>query len=263
MAVRGETLEVRTEDSTLTYQKVAPGIMRFAVAYDQAAGVHAGRTEVRSYANGSVWQLVVQGKTGGDGYFLSGDKREPLDTSTQSVFIPPFSISEFQCDDLKGGWWGYLGVAELPDSFPKQPVVFRSPIAVSQEVTGVDDLESILDAAEELQSADRSDHPCDMVVEARSYLNHHYDELSSIGDLAGMLEVSHSELTRSFKQAYGVAPLRYRNQLRVEEALRHMLFGASCVTETAFQVGFEDLSRFNKNFRRVRESKPSQFVFRA
>lgn len=54
------------------------------------------------------------------------------------------------------------------------------------------------------------------------------------------------------------SPVAYRNQLRVYDASVKMLKGES-IAKAAHDVGFQDLSRFNKQFKVKMRAIPSQF----
>jgi AraC-like DNA-binding protein len=79
----------------------------------------------------------------------------------------------------------------------------------------------------------------------------------SIRDVAEALHVSHARLTRQFKGDFGLTPVDYRRRLRVSEAIGRLSEGEP-ILETGYEVGFEDASRFYKNFRTVTGTSPGK-----
>jgi AraC-like DNA-binding protein len=57
-------------------------------------------------------------------------------------------------------------------------------------------------------------------------------------------------MSRTFRNAYGLPPVRYRHHVRIMDALLRFAAGAA-PADVSLDVGFEDLSRFYKVFRRL------------
>jgi AraC-like DNA-binding protein/mannose-6-phosphate isomerase-like protein (cupin superfamily) len=80
------------------------------------------------------------------------------------------------------------------------------------------------------------------------------------GDLAVMVGMSKSSFSRAFKRHTGMTLVRYRNQLRVDLACQLLLRDpGSRVGEICFEVGFLNLSNFNRHFQNLKGMSPSQF----
>lgn len=87
-------------------------------------------------------------------------------------------------------------------------------------------------------------------------------DLHQAAALAGL---SKFHFVRAFREKTGVTPIRYLNRLRVDAAKQKLHSGAAPVTEIALDVGFADLSAFNKAFKRHAGLSPTQYrnFFRA
>lgn len=81
-------------------------------------------------------------------------------------------------------------------------------------------------------------------------------ELAAVADLAGM---SPKSFSRFFKQYTGKTLIRYVNELRVGEACKRLLETREPVTEIAYEVGFNNLSNFNRRFRELKGMSPREF----
>jgi AraC-like DNA-binding protein len=85
-----------------------------------------------------------------------------------------------------------------------------------------------------------------------------YDKDVSLSDIARSLKTRATVMGRAFKKDFGVSPVTYRNHLRITMASLALTDGKT-VTDVASEVGFEDLSRFNKNFKAMTRTQPKRF----
>ena len=95
---------------------------------------------------------------------------------------------------------------------------------------------------------------------AIAHLKDNLTEQVDEGDLAQMVGQSKSAFSRAFKRHTGKTLVRYRNQLRVDLACQLLLRDANArVGEICFEVGFLNLSNFNRHFQNFKGMSPSQF----
>lgn len=84
---------------------------------------------------------------------------------------------------------------------------------------------------------------------ARSFIiDNRYHDIS-LEDVEAAACLSRYHLSRSFAQIYGVPPLRFHQNLRLDEAHQHRLSGVAAKT-LAKQLGFSTVSAFNRAYRR-------------
>lgn len=108
----------------------------------------------------------------------------------------------------------------------------------------------------------------DMVSRVILYMQDHLTERISVQQLAEMVYVSKSYLSRAFKQKTGVSLMEYLNALRMEAA-KAMLVGSSMNTdEIAYQTGYNSSKFFYRAFRAytgmsTREFRNSEALERA
>jgi transcriptional regulator GlxA family with amidase domain len=104
-------------------------------------------------------------------------------------------------------------------------------------------------AAAYQNEADSSHHD-ETIVQAQQWLQDHLAERVTMAALADELGFTTRTLNRRFKQATGVTPQSYLQNLRINNArelLRHSNLG---VGEIAWQLGLQDVSYFSQLFRR-------------
>jgi AraC-like DNA-binding protein len=85
-----------------------------------------------------------------------------------------------------------------------------------------------------------------------------YADPLTVDDLARSAGMSRFHFSRLFRQQVGDAPYRYLLRVRVRRAAELLRRGRHDVTETAFAVGFHDLGRFGRTFRREIGCRPSE-----
>lgn len=95
------------------------------------------------------------------------------------------------------------------------------------------------------------------VITALNYLKEHFSESVNMKRLAEMVGMSVSTFYQNFKILTGMTPLQYQKKLRLCEA-RKLLMAGNDVTTAAYQVGYESLSQFSREYRRFFGVSPSQ-----
>lgn len=95
---------------------------------------------------------------------------------------------------------------------------------------------------------------------AIEYLKGHLDATVSAKTLARVASMSESTLYRSFRFLTGLSPLQYHKQLRLHEARRLMLSENESASGAAWRTGYESVSQFNREYRRLFGDSPAKSV---
>lgn len=85
---------------------------------------------------------------------------------------------------------------------------------------------------------------------AVEHLRAHLAEDLSIAEMAGVAGMSPSHFTRAFKAATGASPLQFVIAERLETAMALLRTTRLSVAEIAFRVGYQDVPRFGRHFKR-------------
>ncbi len=90
-------------------------------------------------------------------------------------------------------------------------------------------------------------------------LNTHWNRSHRLGDLATVGRTSREHLCRLFRRETGKTVIEYLHQRRIEQAMMLLDSTDEKIIAVAFEVGFRDLSQFNRVFRRIAGVTPSAF----
>ena len=89
------------------------------------------------------------------------------------------------------------------------------------------------------------------------YLETHHDEEITLEQLAEMLYVTPTYLSKTFKAATGVGPINYLIQIRLNHAKELLKNDSLSVKEVAKTVGYEDAYHFSKLFKKYYGKSPA------
>lgn len=92
-----------------------------------------------------------------------------------------------------------------------------------------------------------------------NYINEHISEDISINKLATLCNYSEYHFMRFFKKHVGVTCIQYINNLRLEKASILLSSTNIPITDISFDIGFDNLSYFNKLFKRKYKLTPKEF----
>lgn len=97
------------------------------------------------------------------------------------------------------------------------------------------------------------------VMRAVDYIQHHLGNEINLAELADMVCVTQPHLTRLFKAALGMPPLRYIIQKKVQYAQGLLLTTDMSVREIAREIGIDDASYFIRIFKKVLGFTPQDY----
>jgi AraC-like DNA-binding protein len=106
--------------------------------------------------------------------------------------------------------------------------------------------------------ADRSSASMD-VSSIEAYIKARFRESLSLEKMADELGYSPPYLSRYFKQKTGLCLFEYVNARRIAEACLLLKGTDKTVTEIAFEVGYNNLSFFNRYFRKLMDASPQEY----
>jgi AraC-like DNA-binding protein len=89
-----------------------------------------------------------------------------------------------------------------------------------------------------------------------AWIREHFAEALSITDLAAEAGMSVPSFHRHFKAVTSMSPVQFQKRVRLQEARRE-LSGASAISAVAYDVGYQSISQFNRDYRRLFNLTPS------
>ena len=98
------------------------------------------------------------------------------------------------------------------------------------------------------------------IYKANSWIKENFRDSFAVEDLAGQRNMSVSLFHQKFKSAVGMGPLQCQKRLRLTEARRLMLDERKNVTEASAEVGYESLSQFIRDYRKMFGAAPREDI---
>jgi AraC-like DNA-binding protein len=97
------------------------------------------------------------------------------------------------------------------------------------------------------------------VVKIYEYINSHYKEPIHLEELAELVGMTPVALSRFFKLRTGKTVTDYIITIRLGNATRLLVDTTDSITEICYQCGFNNLSNFNRIFRKKKGCTPKEF----
>ena len=101
--------------------------------------------------------------------------------------------------------------------------------------------------------------PCWYLAEIKDHLDHHYREEFSLKYFEDTLKMSRYRLCREFSSFYGIPPLRYLTEKRLDEAKKILLTTDFSIHEVSSMIGYENTNHFINLFKKYEGSTPGKF----
>lgn len=94
------------------------------------------------------------------------------------------------------------------------------------------------------------------IGQATSWIRSNFNEPLRIAELAARVNMSVPSFHRHFKQVTSMAPVQFQKRVRLQEARRRLPYTDS-ISSLAFSIGYESISQFNRDYRRLFNQTPS------
>jgi AraC-like DNA-binding protein len=100
------------------------------------------------------------------------------------------------------------------------------------------------------------------ITQAILWLKDNYTKPLHVNDLAKMVDMAPSTFRRHFLQLTTMSPLQYQKRLRLLESQHLMLTEGKNVTGAAYSVGYESITQFNREYKRMFGETPGKNIKR-
>ena len=104
---------------------------------------------------------------------------------------------------------------------------------------------------------DRQDH--NRINTIYRYVEEHFQQTISLEEIAGEVNLTVPAFCRYFKKLTRMTFTQFVNEFRVTHARRLLSEAHKTVAEVCFESGFNNFSHFNKTFKAITGSSPSQY----
>ena len=200
----------------------------------------------------SAWLLELYQLDSGEVVFeIEGETRRPT-TNCFGVLFPPFSFTRPSFKNPRGQLVGIAGSCDLPADFSRSPLIFDTKF--SQPRSANEAIEIISQGTKQ-QVVDACPPAASLSSKAKQLIDENHLAYPSIARIAQRLGISHSHLSRQFKSDFGMSPSEYLRRLRVADAPLRLARGEEIIN-VSLDVGYNDLSRFYKQFRKTTNTSP-------
>lgn len=200
----------------------------------------------------ALWLLELYELSSGDPAFEVGTEKVRPTSRCFGVLYPPFSLTRPCFKNTRGHVLGIAGSSELPTELLSPALVFDtsfcSPGSASEAI-------SLIRNSTNRQSIDPCPSASLLSVKVKRLIDQNYLAYPSIARIAERLGVSHAHLSRQFKKDFRMSPSEYLRKLRVSDAPLRLARGEEIIN-VSLDVGYNDLSRFYKQFRKTTNTSP-------
>ncbi|HVE58547.1 MAG TPA: AraC family transcriptional regulator [Pyrinomonadaceae bacterium] len=199
------------------------------------------------------WLLELLKLDAGEVSFFSETEEIRPHFTQLAIFYPPFTITRPCFKRVKARLKGIAGISGLPAEFSKKPFVFETDFAKTPKNAA--QIVEILNSSRNARFVDANPKASLLSLKAKKLIDENYQIFPSIARIAARLKVSHEHLTRQFKKDFGLSPNAYLHQLRIADATFRLSQGEPII-DVSGDVGYNDLSRFYKQFRKSTTKSP-------
>lgn len=143
-------------------------------------------------------------------------------------------------------------LSDEPESFPN----FLKLIHILKILSMDADARS-LNTSESLSKYHRGD--TDRLKSIMLYLHENYQDHILLPDLASVMNMSESSITRFLKRWTGKTFIDNLNEIRIAEAVNKLIDTSDSVSEICYKCGFNNLSNFNRIFKKLKGYTPTEY----
>lgn len=97
------------------------------------------------------------------------------------------------------------------------------------------------------------------LLPALEFISNNFTKEISLKEISDVSFLSPNYFHRLFTQTFQVSPLNYIRQMRMEEAIRQLVYTGRTVKEIAFDTGYEDEAYFSRTFSKMYGTSPGKY----
>ncbi|ROH95872.1 AraC family transcriptional regulator [Chryseobacterium daecheongense] len=99
----------------------------------------------------------------------------------------------------------------------------------------------------------------DKMKTVHDFVHKNFENKITLDDAAALVNMSSVTFNRFIKKRTGKTFVNYLNEIRISYAARWLMEKNLTVSETAFEAGFNNIANFNKVFKSIKKTTPTEF----
>lgn len=103
------------------------------------------------------------------------------------------------------------------------------------------------------------DEPLLRLLPTLEFITENYRQKISLADIAAQSHLSPNYFQRLFTRTFQVSPSSYIRKMRMEEAVRQLVYTDKTVKEIAYDTGYEDEAYFSRTFTKQNKVSPGKY----
>ena len=97
------------------------------------------------------------------------------------------------------------------------------------------------------------------IEKVTQHISEHFARELTLSDMASLVGMNDSSFSRFFAKATGNSFIRFVNRVRIAKACEQLSETDLPITSICYEVGFNNVANFNRRFRELKESTPSEY----
>lgn len=203
----------------------------------------------------AISQIIIES---GTVYIKHGEGEILLQSGTYYSYLPAYSIIEYggECNLLR---MITVSSESLFEGMGHEPVLFSTKVL--PDVFSVERFKQLYLHRIAQQVIGREKNPLPFASMLKKSIDKEFMEPIKLADVAQCFKISQQLLTMHFKGQFWITPVQYRTVLRLLLALKLLLLsrGQKSISSVAFDVGYSDISQFNRQFKVYFGRTPSYY----
>lgn len=98
------------------------------------------------------------------------------------------------------------------------------------------------------------------IIEAYKYMIANFKNHISLEEVADQLNMTTSSFCRFFRRRTNKSFIEYLNEIRIGYSCKLLIENDYNISEAAYESGFENISHFNKQFKKIIKLTPTEFI---
>lgn len=94
---------------------------------------------------------------------------------------------------------------------------------------------------------------------ARNYICDHVNQNITLDEISVVTGFSRNYFAKLFQDQYGISPMQFHKNLRIERAKQMLIFSEESITDIASSLGYNNIHTFSRAFKQSTHCNPSDF----